>query len=80
LLDADEKVFPSKFAVQFAALTPKAGATGSSPPKSELSSRELEILRCLANGQSNKAIAKNLDIADATVKVLSSASRARRTP
>jgi len=34
-----------------------------------LSSRETQILRCLERGQSNKLIARELDIAEATVKV-----------
>jgi two-component system nitrate/nitrite response regulator NarL len=34
-----------------------------------LSEREQQILRCLLNGESNKAIARRLNIADATVKV-----------
>lgn len=35
----------------------------------ELSEREMEILRCLVNGDSNKRIANRLCIAEATVKV-----------
>ncbi len=35
----------------------------------ELSRRELEILRCLLAGQSNKAIARQLDITESTVKM-----------
>ena len=34
-----------------------------------LSERELEILRCLVNGDANKVIANRLDITEATVKV-----------
>ncbi|MEO3431275.1 response regulator transcription factor [Pelagibius sp. CAU 1746] len=34
-----------------------------------LSDRELEILRCLVNGDANKVIANRLDITEATVKV-----------
>ncbi|NNM74079.1 response regulator transcription factor [Enterovirga aerilata] len=41
-------------------------AAGDSPP---LSSRELVILRSLVNGDSNKHIARQLEIAEATVKV-----------
>jgi two-component system nitrate/nitrite response regulator NarL len=72
LVDAGEKVFPSELALQFPMLTAKAGTSeGETPasPETVLSSREIEILQCLANGQSNKAIAKNLAIAEATVKV-----------
>ncbi|HEX7858357.1 MAG TPA: response regulator transcription factor [Sphingobium sp.] len=35
----------------------------------ELSARETEILSCLANGDTNKLIARQLNIAEATVKV-----------
>ena len=35
----------------------------------KLSSREAEILRCLMKGEPNKVIARNLDVAEATVKV-----------
>ncbi|WP_181832707.1 helix-turn-helix domain-containing protein [Bosea caraganae] len=34
-----------------------------------LSAREMQILQCLVRGQSNKMIARNLDIVEATVKV-----------
>lgn len=34
-----------------------------------LSNRELDILRCLADGQSNKLIARRFSIAEATVKI-----------
>ncbi len=36
---------------------------------SDLSKREVEILRCLLGGQSNKAIARNLNITESTVKM-----------
>jgi two-component system nitrate/nitrite response regulator NarL len=38
-------------------------------PLSELTPRELEILKHLAEGQSNKVIARNLGISDGTVKL-----------
>lgn len=72
LVEAGEKVFPSELAHHFPVL---AGAPEyaerPAPLRSEadLSSREFEILQCLAIGQSNKLIAKNLGIAEATVKV-----------
>ncbi len=40
-----------------------------STPISNLTPRELEILKHLAEGQSNKAIARNLGISDGTVKL-----------
>ena len=72
LVNAGEKVFPSELAALFSVLMskiddPEAGHLALR--ESDLSDRELEILRCLTNGQSNKAIANNLDIAEATVKV-----------
>ena len=38
-------------------------------PFAELTPRELEILECIADGQSNKMIARSLDITDGTVKL-----------
>ena len=50
-----------------------AGAFGEQrqipTPFSQLTPREMEILRHLSEGQSNKAIARNLDISDGTVKL-----------
>ncbi|MER2268151.1 response regulator transcription factor [Methylobacterium oxalidis] len=39
------------------------------PPCHPLSSRELNVLRCLADGASNKVIALKFDLAEATVKI-----------
>jgi two-component system nitrate/nitrite response regulator NarL len=72
LVNAGEKVFPSELASLFPVLTSRFGNQDTVNPEAEasdLSPREIEILRCLTNGQSNKAIAKTLDIAEATVKV-----------
>ena len=38
-------------------------------PLTELTPRELEILGCIADGLSNKMIARELDITDGTVKL-----------
>lgn len=63
-----EKVFPSQLAPLLSAplskqrVLPCVDAAGLSP-------REIEIVRCLTAGMSNKAIANELDIAVATVKV-----------
>lgn len=46
-----------------------ASKHGSATALSELTPRELEILRHLAEGQSNKGIARALDITDGTVKL-----------
>ena len=42
---------------------------GVSSPLSSLSPRELDILRGIARGESNKEIGRNLDIAETTVKI-----------
>jgi two-component system, NarL family, nitrate/nitrite response regulator NarL len=72
LVRTGEKVFPSKLA----AMIPELMSRLSAPRESasdlgdyRLSDREIDILRCLTNGQANKVIAKNLDIAESTVKV-----------
>lgn len=72
LVCTGEKVFPSELASLFPELTAVSGDAKISFSTSEckdLSSREAQILQCLTNGQSNKLIARNLDIAEATVKV-----------
>jgi two-component system nitrate/nitrite response regulator NarL len=46
-----------------------APAPAEDSPFSELTPRELEILAHIAEGQSNKAIARDLDISDGTVKL-----------
>jgi two-component system nitrate/nitrite response regulator NarL len=42
---------------------------GLQPDARDLTERELAVLRCIAGGQSNKVIARNLDITEGTVKV-----------
>ena len=72
LVNAGEKVFPSELAALFPLFISRTGnseAGNLALRESDLSNREIEILRCLASGQSNKAIANNLDITEATVKV-----------
>lgn len=66
-----EKVFPTHLAallitgrVATAATTPEIPAS-----RKGLSQREMQILRCLLSGDSNKMIANQLSITEATVKV-----------
>jgi two-component system nitrate/nitrite response regulator NarL len=72
LVAAGGTVFPGELASHISELTDKLGS-GASPPgaalEMALSERELDILRCLARGCSNKMIAAELNIAEATVKV-----------
>ena len=72
LVGAGEKVFPSELATLFPVLVSQMhhpeGET-LAVRNSHFSSRELQILGCLVTGQSNKAIANDLNIAEATVKV-----------
>ncbi|NYT59354.1 response regulator transcription factor [Alcaligenaceae bacterium] len=50
----------------------RSHATGDTSPELErarLTTREREIMQCLARGESNKLIARNLDVAESTVKI-----------
>ena len=51
----------------FRAWTPEGDST-QSPPRSALTPREIEVLRMIADGASNKIIAWKLGISDHTVK------------
>ncbi|MDR3519151.1 MAG: response regulator transcription factor [Azospirillaceae bacterium] len=64
-----EKVFPSHLATLL--ISGRVGSTAfePAPPRKGLSQRELQILRCLIRGDSNKIIANHLSITEATVKV-----------
>lgn len=46
-----------------------SSAKKQAAPFSELTPRELEILECIADGSSNKMIARTLDISEGTVKL-----------
>jgi two-component system nitrate/nitrite response regulator NarL len=65
-----QKVMPTELAM--ALINGVAGAQtidGKGIESYGLSDRELEILRCLVNGDANKVIANRLEITEATVKV-----------
>src|SRR5258705_11591404 len=79
-----DKVFPPPAFLSFF-LVPKANRLDQGAPRNEndqailvgtentfapqLSTRKKSILRCLIEGDSNKCIARKIDIAEATVKV-----------
>jgi two-component system nitrate/nitrite response regulator NarL len=65
-----QKVMPTELAM--ALINGAAGvqsADGKGIESYGLSDREMEILRCLVNGDANKVIANRLEITEATVKV-----------
>ena len=67
-----ERVMPSQLIDVLSQI--KNGTVGLRVPdakvdSAQLSSRELDVLCCLAAGQSNKEIARRLDLSEATVKV-----------
>jgi two-component system, NarL family, nitrate/nitrite response regulator NarL len=68
LISAGERVFPSGLGLD---IRPQAPSAGTEPGRggSQLSPREREILSHLVTGHSNKAIARDLGITEATVKV-----------
>lgn len=71
LVAMGERVLPSEVADSLIHSVPQIiwneGQVGTSGVP--LSSREIEILRCLMDGDPNKIISRRLNIADATVKV-----------
>ncbi|WP_114090025.1 response regulator transcription factor [Thalassospira profundimaris] len=72
LLEEGQKLFPSNMAQILLSRIHSPCAAQSLDPSDEdvnLSQREQQILYCLENGESNKAIANELDISEATVKV-----------
>jgi len=69
---AGESVLAESLAGKLFAHVQRASAPKAPPPVSELDKltpREREILACLARGESNKVIARALDLAESTVKI-----------
>lgn len=64
-----EKVFPTHLAQLLVAGRQDEGTSDVPVRRKGLSQREVQILRCLLNGNSNKMIANHLSITEATVKV-----------
>ena len=63
-----EKVLPSQLAASLAC-SPAIPDWHSATNGTNLTTREVDILRCLVGGEANKVISRRLSIADATVKV-----------
>lgn len=59
----------AKLVAQFRAQPLVAPQASASAEREKLTSRERDIVQCLARGESNKEIARNLDVAESTVKI-----------
>lgn len=59
----------SKLVAEFRAHGPASSAPTPAADKDKLTPREREIVACLARGESNKEIARRLDVAESTVKI-----------
>jgi two-component system, NarL family, nitrate/nitrite response regulator NarL len=62
-----QQIFPTRLMIEMQEQQPAIGSDIRA--RTGLSPRELEILRALVEGKSNKAIARELNITEATVKV-----------
>ncbi|MFT0548888.1 response regulator [Allopusillimonas ginsengisoli] len=58
----------SKLVAQFRA-TSEPAPVSESASRAHLTAREMDIIQCLVRGESNKVIARNLDVAESTVKI-----------
>ena len=64
-----EMVFPSQMATFWTQMPKRRTPSDARAIAEKLSNRESEILHCLVDGSSNKAIARRLEITESTVKV-----------
>lgn len=64
-----EKVLPSQIAASLGRAPAISRCWDGATNGSNLTTREVDILRCLVEGEANKVISRRLSIADATVKV-----------
>lgn len=69
LIADGENLIPSHLVAPLAAMVHSAPVGDTVAKYADLSAREAEILNCLVDGDSNKAIARRLSLAEATVKV-----------
>lgn len=63
-----DNTMTAKLVAQFRT-QPKAGSASPAAERDKLTAREREIVQCLAKGESNKEIARSLDVAESTVKI-----------
>jgi two-component system nitrate/nitrite response regulator NarL len=68
LIALGEKVFPAQVVKSLPVGMHRNGERVRSAAIESLSSREVDILTCLVNGDANKLISRRLNISDATVK------------
>jgi two-component system nitrate/nitrite response regulator NarL len=67
LIVLGQQIFPTTLMLELREASARKGEASGAP--AGLSARELELLRALVKGKSNKAIARDLAITEATVKV-----------
>lgn len=66
---AGEAVIAEAMTAKLVAQFRSGGAAPAAPEREKLTPREREAMICLARGQSNKEIARQLDVAESTVKI-----------